>query len=221
MYKPLQTNITRSLMKRIGLQFFAEDEPESADDTETVDNESSAQDQNESTVMDYEELFKTDKNLKSFIDKHVSKATRTAVENDRIKQRKLADDKLSEAEKLRGMSDREQAEYFKAKMELMEQSATRQRNAEALKSQTVSMFNEKKLPLDFVEIFFDFEKLTADDIKSVVDRMSDYEYYKAGEFENEQKRRLDEALKQKSPETHNNSKSSIDDKKLREQFGLF
>ena len=216
----LKLNNDRSPMKKIGLQFFAEKD----DGTVLEGNEPSPdpQPKNDPAPLNYDELFKTDKALQSFIDSKVTKAVNTAISNDRQKQLQLADEKLSESEKLKGMSDREQAEYYKSKYENAQTAMQRKSQADDLKSQTLELAKEKNIPAEIIGSMFNFETATAEDIKNKLEFLSTYEFHKQGDFESELKRQLDEKLKQKTPQTHVNNKNfgTLGDPKELEAWGL-
>jgi len=180
---------------RLPLQFFAED----GTDEPTVTNEP------DNTPLNFDELLKTDKSFQTFMDLKIQKSIQTALQNDREKQRRLADTKLTIEEKMKGLSAEDRAEEWRKMYEQEKQLQTKKAEAEVIKSRTMSTFTEKKIPVEFLDEFFDFENLSAEDIERKIGILAKHEYYTQGGFETEQKRRLDEALKQKPPETHTNN----------------
>lgn len=203
-------------MKRIGLQFFADENDTGATETVADDNATPGGGA-ETKPLNYEELFKTDKSLQSFLDSKITKATTTAIETYKTKEKIKADATLSESEKLKGMTDSEKVEYFKTKAESLEKNQLKMQEAESLKTQTLEIFKEKKIPTELAEHLFDFTNITAEGIKTRTDKLGEYEFYKTGEFESELERRLNEKLKQKSPTTTIGGK--VDDGLLK-AFGL-
>lgn len=119
-------------------------------------------------VPNYDDLLKTDKALQSWLDSRVSKASQTAVQNALEKERLLADEKASEAEKLAAMSEREKQKYLlkKAKDEIAQLKAevsTRQ-----LKDQAMRIAEEKKVPIPLAELL-SFEHLKAEEVAERID----------------------------------------------------
>lgn len=205
--------LNSKLMKRIGLQFFADENDIGAIETIAEDSTAEAA----TKPLNYEELLKTDKSLQSFLDSKVTKATITAIDNYKAKEKIKSDATLSESEKLKGMTDSEKVEYFKTKAESLEMNHLKMQEAESLKTQTLEILKEKRIPTELAEHLFDFKNITAEGIKTRTDKLGEYEFYKTGEFESELERRLNEKLKQKSPTTTTGGK--VDDNLLK-AFGL-
>jgi hypothetical protein len=161
--------------------------------------------------IDYEALYGTDKTLQSFVDKAVTKATQTAVQNALQKQQRLNDEQLSESERLKEMTAEQRALYFEQKYKDAEKARARDKEVESLKTQTISMLAESGVPDIFLDVF-DFNNATAEDIRQRVSMLGEYEYYPKGEF----KKQLDagiiagvnEKLKQAPLETHADSGGS-------------
>lgn len=182
----------------IGLQYFGEPE-----------------NQDRNRDFDFEELYNTNDAMKNFVANRINQA----VEDYRQKQQKINDDKLSEAEKLKEMTSEEIASYYKSKYENAELEKQKLKNAESLKTQTIKLLADNKIPSDFIS-GFDFENVTAEEIKEKIGFLSKYEIYDKGMFETKLNAALSDKLKQKSPESKNQSTGNDETKKLRKYFGL-
>lgn len=180
----------------IGLQYFGEPENQDRD-------------------LNFEELYNTDDSLKGFVLEKINQALREYQQ----KQQKINDDKLSEAEKLKEMTSEEIAAYYKSKYENAELEKQKLKNAESLKTQTIKLLADNKIPSEFIS-GFDFENVTAEEIKTKIDFLAKYEIYDKGAFETKLNAALSEKLKQKSPESKNQSTGNDETKKLRKYFGL-
>lgn len=141
----------------------------SAPETAPQVNEPPVRDEgDEATPPNYDELIKTDTVLQSWLDKKVNTATMTAVQNALEKERVLADEKATEAEKLARMSAAEKQEYLlkKAKSEieqLKSQNAVRD-----LKDQAMKLAAEKQVPIPLVELL-PYGSLKAEDVVAQID----------------------------------------------------
>lgn len=127
-----------------------------------------AQATEKNAAPNYDDLLKTDKSLQSWLDSRVSKASQTAVQNALEKERLLADEKASEAEKLAAMSEREKQEYLlkKAKDEIAQLKA--EVNTRQLKDQAMRIAEEKKVPIPLAELL-SFEHLKAEEVAERID----------------------------------------------------
>lgn len=169
----------------------------------------------ENNEIDFGELIKTDTKLQSFVKAESDKA----LNEYKAKQQILANEKLSEAEKLKTMTAEEIANYYKDKFEKAEADKERMRNAESLKSQTAGLLSDNKIPAEFIKDF-DFENATADSIKNRITFLSGYEIYPKGTFEAKLNEKLNEKLRQKPPETHETILKNDDDAQLNRYFGI-
>ncbi|WP_195984069.1 DUF4355 domain-containing protein [Clostridium sp. D33t1_170424_F3] len=116
----------------------------------------------------YDDLIKTDKGLQSWLDGRVNAATTTAVKNALEKERILADEKATEAEKLAKLSEGEKQEYLykKAQNEIAQLKA--QNAARELKDQAMKLAAEKKIPVTLAELL-PYESMKADDVAARMD----------------------------------------------------
>lgn len=101
--------------------------------------------------LSFEDFLKREGNQAEF-DRRVQKAVNTAVSNAQKKWKALADDKLSEAEKLAKMTKEEKAEYLQKKKEseLSEREAAITRKE--LMAEAKNTLTEKKLPVGLAEV---------------------------------------------------------------------
>lgn len=200
---------------RLPMQFFADD---GQDSEPPAPAESDGSRTESGDPVNFDQLIKTNKTFQSWFDAKIAQASNSAVQSYQRKQERLKNERLSEAEKLKGMSDSEKADYYRRLAEEKDAAFERFKNARDLRSQTVSMFSENNIPLEFLENY-DFESMTADDVKNRVDLFSKYEIYPKGTFESKLADALNEKLKQSTPETHSPSEDRPDNK-LRAAFGL-
>ena len=154
------------------IQYFAEggeltsQEPSGGEPTGQVAGE----------AVDYAERIKTDKALQSFLDTKVQAATQTAVQKALEKERLLADEKATEAEKLAAMNEKERQAYElkKANDEISRLKA--EASARGLKDQALQMAADKGVPAELAELIpFAYVKADAvagklDGIKTVYDK---------------------------------------------------
>ncbi|MCY1715218.1 DUF4355 domain-containing protein [Caproiciproducens galactitolivorans] len=158
------------------------------------------------TPLNFDDLIKNDKAFQSWLDKRVTAATDTAVQNAQLKWSKLHDDKLSEAERLKNMTAEEKAAYFQKKFEDAQNAQQRKDNARTLEKETGKMFSESKIPIELLSTI-DFENATAEQVKERVTLLSGYEIYPKGTFESRLEEALNAKLRQPSPETHHDPKT--------------
>ncbi len=187
----------------IGLQYFGE----------PAQNQEEGG-QNAPQQLNFDELYKTNEDFKSFVATEASKA----IADYQQKQQLLNDKKISEAEKLKTMTAEEKAEYFQKKYEASELEKQRMLDSEALKSQTAKLLSDNGLPAEFISDF-DFTTATADSVKNRIKFLSGYEIYPKGTFETKVNNAISEKLKQKAPESGSQGGSQVTDK-LRSYFGL-
>lgn len=196
--------MTNTLMRRIGLQFFAEGGEGEPSGTQT-------------TPPDYETLFQSDPNLRAFVDRRVNTACSTAVANARAKWQRQNDETLEEAERLREMSADERANYFQRKYENAQRETAAKEAAAAKRSQTAAKLRERNIPDAMLDLF-DFGA-EDDAIAARLDLLGGFEYRKPGDFDAAVQAALDEKLKQQPP-TSGGGAASGEDAALRESMGL-
>lgn len=141
----------------MNIQFFAEGDGDGAGaggesgngdgtgDGETGEGNSAEQ------PPSFDDFLKGEGNQAEF-DRRVQKAINTALTNAQQKWQALADDKLSEAEKLAKMSKEEKAQYMQQKheKELADREADVTRRE--LKAQAKSTLAEKEVPVSLAEV---------------------------------------------------------------------
>lgn len=101
--------------------------------------------------LSFDDFLKGEGNQAEF-DRRVQKAVNTAVNNAQQKWQALADDKLSEAEKLAKMTKEEKAQYLQQKREkeLSDREAAVTRKE--LMAEAKNTLAEKKLPVELSEV---------------------------------------------------------------------
>lgn len=160
--------------------------------------------------LNFDELIKTDTEFQSWLDKRVTTATNTAVQNAQTKWNKLHDDKLSEAERLKNMTAEEKAAYFQKKYEDAQATQQRRDDARTLEKETAKMFSENKIPNELLSTI-DFDTVTAEQVQERVKLLSGYEIYSKGTFEAKLEEALNAKLRQPSPQTHQDHKTVTKD----------
>lgn len=141
----------------MNIQFFAEGDGdgagaggESGNGDGTGDG-STGEGNGEGQPPSFDDFLKGDGNQAEF-DRRVQKAINTALTNAQQKWQALADDKLSEAEKLAKMSKEEKAQYMQQKheKELADREADITRRE--LKAQARITLAEKEVPVSLAEV---------------------------------------------------------------------
>ena len=160
-----------------GAQPPAEEAPP-ADQTPLADQEQLK----DTTPPNYDELLKKDRELQSWLDSRITKATETAVANAQQKWQRLNDEKLTEAERLKAMSVEEKAAYFEKKWRESERTRTQAEGARQLEKQTLAMFTEHNIPAELMATI-DFRSATAEAVKERVELLAQYEIYPTGTFD--------------------------------------
>jgi hypothetical protein len=151
--KELENNVRIPMQ----LQLFAEGGDGSSggsDDTGGEDKPSGGEDNpgsDEETPPSFDDFLKGEGNQAEF-DRRVQKAVNTAVSNAQKKWQELADDKLSEAEKLAKMTKDEKTQYLQKKKEkeLADREASITRKE--LMAEAKNTLSEKKLPIGLSEV---------------------------------------------------------------------
>jgi len=171
-----------------------------------ADNAGSQADNSQNNKMTYEDLYKsgTDKAFNSFLDKKITQATTTAVNNALNKARRISDAQISESDRLKTMTAEEKATYYEKKYNDLEKTRTRDKEIDSLRTQTLTMLNDNGIPSEFLTIMFDFESSysdnSAEEIKNRIDILSEFEYFQKGTFEKAVQEALKIKLKQVTPE---------------------
>ena len=147
---------------------MAEENMNTAVETDQQGSEPARAESNAPT--NYDELLKTDSNLQSWLDKRVNTATQTAVQKALEKERLLADEKVSEAEKLAKMNKEERSAYElqKIKQELEQYKAREAANG--LKSEALKVASEQGVPAELVELI-PFSNVTAEQVSQKIGEM--------------------------------------------------
>lgn len=102
-------------------------------------------------------------------DRRIQKAVTTAVNNAREKWQALADDKLSEAEKLAKMTKDERAEYLREKERKAFEQEKEEFEREKLTVEVIKELQEQSLPIDFADalVYIDDAEKIKETIKSI------------------------------------------------------
>lgn len=159
------------------------------------------------TKATFDDLLK-DKDYQAEFDKRVSKAITTREANLKDELRKQweleQNEKLSEAEKLASMNEKQKHEYELKKIMREKEEAEATLNAYKLKDQTLKMAEEKGLPSSLVELL-DFRQIKAEDVENKINSILEV-YKKAVE------NGINEKLKEPAPTT----KTGGEPRKIRE-----
>ena len=138
-------------------------------------------------------------------DRRMTKGIQTAIakkESELRKQWELEqDEKLSEAEKLASMSEKQKHEYELKKILREKEDAQAELNAYKLKDQTLKIAEEKGLPSTLVELL-DFKQIKAEDVETKIDGILDV-YKKAVE------NGVNERLKEPTPTTKTGGETKL------------
>lgn len=130
-------------------------------------------------------------------DRRMTKGITTALAKKEAELRKQweieQDEKLSEAEKLASMNEKQKHEYELKKILREKEDALASLNAYKLKDQTLKIAEEKGLPSTLVELL-DFKQIKAEDVEDRINTL--YETYKKA-VENG----VNERLKEPTPTT--------------------
>lgn len=154
---------------RLSMQYFADpmEQPEQANETGETGEPETNKPVEEQNKTNYEDLYKTDKSLQSFIDSHTTKSIQTAIANEKSKWEKLRDESLSEAEKLKNLDEKGKLQYQLDKERKQREALERKLNAGTLKDETLSQMSEQGLNAEFLKLF-DFERETAETVTSKI-----------------------------------------------------
>lgn len=118
----------------------------------------------------YDELLKTDKTLQSWLDKRVNTATQTAVQSALEKERLLADEKVSEAEKLAKMNKEERSAYELQKVRRELEQYKAREAANGLRTEALKVASEQGVPAELVELI-PFGNVTAEEVSRKIGEM--------------------------------------------------
>lgn len=113
--------------------------------------------------IDFDERIKSDPVLQSWLDKRVTAATGSAVQKALEKERLLASEKATEAEKLAAMSEKEKAAYELKKAQDEIARLKQAENIRGLKDQALKIAAEKEVPAALVELL-PFSEMKAEDV---------------------------------------------------------
>ncbi len=117
----------------------------------------------EDAAPNYDELLKTDKGLQSWLDRRVNAATQTAVQKALEKERLLADEKVSEAEKLARMTKEEKTAYELEKLKRQLADYEAEKAANSLRAEALKLAAEQGLPAELAELI-PFGSVTAEEV---------------------------------------------------------
>ena len=156
----------------------------------SMQGDSAIKQKQESAKKSFDELYAEGGDIKRWADSFAGKAVDAAIKNavpkavqEAItKQQRINDARLTESERLKEMTAEQQAAHWKKKAEDALKATERFKEVESLKTQTISMLSEHKIPDAFLDVF-DFELATAEDIKQCVAMLADYDYRPKGTYE--------------------------------------
>lgn len=156
------------------------------------------------TKLSFDDLLK-DKDYQAEFDRKVSKAISTresTLKEELRKQWELEQsEKLTEAEKLASMNEKQKHDYELRKANKEKEDAIAQLNAYKLKEATIKIAEEKGLPTSLVDLL-DFKTIKADGVEETINKMMDT-YQKAVE------QGVNERLKEPTPTTKTNGTPNI------------
>lgn len=197
----------KELMK-LNVQLFADDEGN--DEPQNANNEPG----NSNKAQTLKELLASNSNLQSEFDALVGKSNQTAIENARIKWQKEQDDNISEAEKLKNMTEKEKLEYQLKKALEDNKKLIQNENTRALKDKAIDLISGEDLNMDVSLLqLFDFSNTTAEKLNEDLKTMKTI-------FDKAVEKRVDEILKEDSPKNVNNpNTNSSEENSLAVAFG--
>ena len=161
----------------------------------------------------YEELLRTDKALQKLLDSRVQTAVETnrkklesqIRDDERKRQQKLADARLSRTEKEKHMTTEELADTYKQEIEELRNQIARTDEVRQLQGEISDILAESKIPGELFNIGLDYFKSDGEEIREKALTFAKYEFYPKGEFEKAVaeavKAEVDAKLKQKPPES--------------------
>ena len=151
----------------------------------------------------FDDFLKLEGNQAEF-DKRVSKALSTREATLREELRKQweieQDEKLSEAEKLASMNEKQKHDYEMRKAEREKNEAIAELNSYKLKEQALKIAGEKGLDISLLD-YFDYRNLKAEEIGEKIDSISTA-------FNNAVEKAVNERLKEKTPVSQNQTQNS-------------
>ena len=165
------------------------------DENENVNVEASSQEETTGATKTFDEILA--EGYQSEFDRRMSKGIQTALAKKEAELRKQweieQDEKLSEAEKLASMTEKQKFEYELKKLSKERDTALANLNAYELKNQTLKIAEEKGLPTSLVDLL-DFKQIKADEVEEKINGL--YDIYKKA-VENG----VNERLKEPTPTT--------------------
>lgn len=164
------------------------------------ENQISNSEAENSEVVNYEELVKTDKALQSFLDSRITSANKTAVENAKKQWQLEIDTEKSEAEKLASMNEKQKHDYEMRKAEREKNEAIAELNSYKLKEQATKIAGEKGIGISLLE-FFDYKTLKAEELDAKLDSISTA-------FNNAVEKAVNERLKEPTPISRSQTQNS-------------
>lgn len=141
---------------RLSMQYFADETPPAEPD------------QSGQPAIDYAELAKTDAALQGYLEQATKSAVATAVQAALDKERLLADEKVSEAEKLAKMTKDEKQAYEFKQLQAKLANYEAEKSRDALKAEALKIASEQAVPAVLIELL-PFEKLKAEEVKTSVE----------------------------------------------------
>ncbi len=133
----------------LDLQFFAEGDGDGTGSGDGGGSGEGGSDGNE--PLSFDDFLKGEGNQAEF-DRRVQKAVSTAVKNAQDKWKIMADDKISEAEKLAKMNKEEKAEYLRQKRTKELDDREAEITKKELMAEAKNTLTEKKLPVGLASV---------------------------------------------------------------------
>ena len=149
--------------------------------------------ENSTGTKTFDDILKEESYQAEF-DRRMTKGIQTALAKKEAELRKQweleQDEKMTEAEKLANMNEKQKYEYELKKLQRERENALADLNAYKLKDQTIKIAQEKGLPSSLVELL-DFKQIKAEDVEERISSL--YDIYKKA-VENGVNERLKEPI---------------------------
>lgn len=165
------------------------------DNNENVNVEATQEVEESTGTKTFDDILKD--GYQAEFDRRMTKGITTALAKKEAELRKQweleQDEKLSEAEKLASMTEKQKYEYELKKISKERDNALANLNAYELKNQTLKIAEEKGLPSSLVETL-DFKQIKAEDVEGKIDSLCDV-------FKKAVENAVNERLKEPTPTT--------------------
>ncbi len=139
------------MFKRRFMPFFDADGGSGAGGSQEPPADSSKDDSKEPSKMSFDDFLK-DKDNQAEFNRRMQKGIKTALDNEKSRLEALADERVSEAEKLNKMTELEKKEYLQQKKEKEMEDREKAITRRELMAEARNTLAEKKLPSSLAEI---------------------------------------------------------------------